>query len=76
MAFPFILSKMFVSYKKNNTTLFSLIILYKVNYLDSLGYRERKISRLHRTAFLNVKYLFSKGSLSKKISLLKIMFTD
>ena len=51
-------------------------MLYKVNYLYHLEYRKEKLSRLHRTAFLNVKYLFSKGRLSKKVSVLKRVFTD
>ena len=50
---------------KMNTTLFNLITLYRINYLYPFGYRKQKISRLHRTAFLNVKQFFSKQSLSK-----------
>ena len=46
------LSKVFLRHtQKNNTALFKLIILYKVNYLYPLGYRKQKIIRLHRTAF-------------------------
>ena len=52
------------------------MILYKVNYLHPLGYRKQKISLLHLTAFLNVEYLFSKQSLSKKVSFLKRVFTS
>ena len=41
--------------QKNNNTLFSLIILYKVNYFHPFGHRKQKLSRLYRTASLNTK---------------------
>ena len=69
-AFSFILSKMFFKTPKNNTMLSSLIF-YKLNYLHPFVYRKQTISRLHWTAFLNVEHLFSKRSLSKKVSFLK-----
>ena len=70
-AFSFILSKIFFKTPKNNTMLSSLTIFYKLNHLHPFGYRKQTISRLHRTAFLNVKHLFSKRNLSKKVSFLK-----
>ena len=37
---------MFLRHKKNNTSLFSLIILFKVNQFHPLGYRKQKIKCL------------------------------
>ena len=65
-SFPILFIKNVFNAQENDTTLFSLI-LYKANYWHPPGDRKQKISCLHRTAFLNVKYLFLNRILSKKV---------
>ena len=47
----------------------------KKNYLHPLSHKKQKISRLHRSMFLNIKLFFSKRSLSNKVSFLKRIYT-